>query len=83
MKILVTGGAGFIGSHLVDALIERKHRIVIIDDLSLGRKENLNKRAKFYRLDIQSEKITAIFKQEKFDHGLSFSRSDECQKVCG
>ncbi|PIY97342.1 MAG: UDP-glucose 4-epimerase [Candidatus Kerfeldbacteria bacterium CG_4_10_14_0_8_um_filter_42_10] len=68
MKILVTGGAGFIGSHLVDALIEKKHRVVVIDDLSLGQKRNLNKKAKFYRLDVQSERIEAVFKKEQFDY---------------
>jgi UDP-glucose 4-epimerase len=64
-KILVTGGAGFIGSHLVDALIERGHRVVVIDNLSTGKKENINKRAKFYKIDIYSPKIGEIFKKEK------------------
>ena len=65
MKILVTGGAGFIGSHLVDALIERGHRVVVIDNLSTGKKENINKKAKFYKIDICSPKIREIFKKEK------------------
>jgi len=65
MKILVTGGAGFIGSHLVDVLIERGHKIVVIDDLSTGKKENINKKAKFYKIDICSPKIREIFKKEK------------------
>jgi UDP-glucose 4-epimerase len=64
-KILVTGGAGFIGSHLVDALIERGHRVVVIDNLSNGRKENINKKAKFYKIDILSPKISQIFEKEK------------------
>ena len=46
MKALVTGGAGFIGSHLVDALIERGDDVVVMDDLSLGKLENINKRAR-------------------------------------
>jgi UDP-glucose 4-epimerase len=65
MKILVTGGAGFIGSHLADALIERGHRVVVIDNLSTGKKENINKKAKFYKIDICSPRIVEIFKKEK------------------
>jgi len=64
-KILVTGGAGFIGSRLVDALIERGHRVVVIDNLSTGKKENINKKAKFYKIDICSPKIEEILKKEK------------------
>jgi len=64
-KILVTGGAGFIGSHLVDRLIKEGHKIVVVDNLSTGKKENLNKRAKFYKIDICSPKISEIFKKEK------------------
>ena len=44
MKILVTGGAGFIGSHLVDRLIKEGHNVVVIDNLSTGKKENLKLR---------------------------------------
>jgi len=51
-KILVTGGAGFIGSHLVDRLIELGHKVVVLDNLSTGKKENVNKKAKFYKIDI-------------------------------
>ncbi len=49
---LVTGGAGFIGSHLVDALVKRGHRVLVVDNLSGGRKENLNPKARFYKADI-------------------------------
>ena len=65
MKCLVTGGAGFIGSHLVDKLIEENHKVVAIDNLSSGKKENINKKAKFYKIDICSSKIKDIFKKEK------------------
>jgi UDP-glucose 4-epimerase len=61
-KILVTGGAGFIGSHLVDALIEKGFDVVVIDNLSTGKRENLNPKAKFYELDIRDlEKIKPVF----------------------
>lgn len=65
MKILVTGGAGFIGSHIVDAYIKEGHDVIIIDDLSNGRKENLNPKAKFYKTDICSKKVVNILKTEK------------------
>lgn len=66
-KILVTGGAGFIASHIVDTLIARGHRVVVVDNLSRGKKENINPRAKFYKVDIRDKKIESIFKKEKPD----------------
>ncbi len=66
-KILVTGGAGFIGSTLVDRLISLEHEVVVIDDLSSGRRDYVNPSAKLYEVDITSEKIAEIFEQEKFD----------------
>ena len=67
MKILVTGGAGFIGSHVVDAFIDHGHEVVVIDNLVTGKKENVNPKANFYKLDIRDEKIFELFAQEKFD----------------
>jgi len=64
-KILVSGGVGFIGSHLVDRLIKEGCQVVVIDNLSTGKKENLNPKAKFYKIDICSPKIVEIFKKEK------------------
>jgi len=65
MTILVTGGAGFIGSHLVDRLIDEKHRVIVIDNLSTGKRENINPQAKFYQCDIYSNKAAEIIKKEK------------------
>src|SRR3989339_457981 len=65
MKYLITGGAGFIGSRLADELVERGNEVVIIDNLSTGKKENLNAKAIFYNADIQSPQISEIFKKEK------------------
>jgi len=67
MKILVTGGAGFIGSNIVDAYIEKGYEVVVVDDLSSGKKENLNKKAKFYRLDICDSAVEEVFKKERID----------------
>ncbi|MEK9183829.1 MAG: NAD-dependent epimerase/dehydratase family protein, partial [Patescibacteria group bacterium] len=62
-KCLVTGGAGFIGSNLVDELVKRGHRVLIIDNLSTGKKENINPKAKFHKLDIRNFKaIKPLFK---------------------
>jgi len=66
MNILVTGGAGFIGSHIADILIKNNHNITIIDNLSNGNKKNLNPNAKFYNKDILNN-LTRIFNKEKFD----------------
>ncbi len=63
MKILVTGGAGFIGSNVVDAYIEKGYEVVVVDDLSSGKKENLNKKAKFYRLDICDKALEEVFEE--------------------
>lgn len=65
MKILVTGGAGFIGSHVVDTFIANGHDVVVVDDLSTGRRSNLNPAATFYQVDIRSDELKAIFEKEK------------------
>lgn len=68
MKILVTGGAGFIGSNIADAYIAAGHKVVIIDNLSSGKIRNVNKKAKFYQADIRdAKKVNDIFKRERFE----------------
>ena len=52
MKCLVTGGAGFIGSHIVDRLIDEGHKVVIVDNMSTGKNENINPKAEFWKVDI-------------------------------
>ncbi|HAJ32302.1 MAG TPA: UDP-glucose 4-epimerase [Candidatus Atribacteria bacterium] len=67
--VLVTGGAGFIGSHIVDLLIKNNYKVVIVDDLSSGREENINQRARFHKLDIRDQKgLVKVFEQEKPDY---------------
>lgn len=65
MKVLVTGGAGFVGSHVVDTLIENKHEVVVCDSLVSGSKGNIHPGARFYQVDIRSADLEDIFKQEK------------------
>ncbi len=68
MNILVTGGAGFIASHVVDAYVQRGHRVSIIDNLSTGRRKNLNPAATFHEFDIRdTSAIGEIFQRERFD----------------
>jgi UDP-glucose 4-epimerase len=65
VKILVTGGAGFIGSHMVDALIEEGHQVVVIDNLATGYERNLNPKAHFYKLDIRSPELAEVCARER------------------
>ncbi len=68
MKILVTGGAGFIGSHVADAYIKAGHKVVVVDDLSTGSRKNLNPKAKFHQADIcDAAAIDHIFRKERPD----------------
>lgn len=65
MKVLVTGGAGFIGSHVVDALIQQGYQVVVVDNLSTGRLENINPAATFYQADICNSGLEGIFEKER------------------
>jgi UDP-glucose 4-epimerase len=67
MKILVTGGAGFIASHIVDAFIEEGHDVVVLDDLSTGFEKNINAKAKFVKMNICDAGVENLFEEEKFD----------------
>ncbi len=61
MEVLVTGGAGFIGSHIVDVLIEQGHQVVVVDKLTTGFLENINLGAKFYKMSICDAELADVF----------------------
>ncbi|NLV74130.1 MAG: NAD-dependent epimerase/dehydratase family protein [Chloroflexi bacterium] len=62
MRVLVTGGAGFIGSHVADAYLAAGHEVAILDDLSTGKLDNVNPQARFFHADLrQPEQLTAAF----------------------
>ncbi len=67
MNILVTGGAGFIGSHIVDAYVAAGHEVTVLDDLSTGKKQNVNRKAKLVVSDIRDPNISTLFGQERFE----------------
>jgi UDP-glucose 4-epimerase len=67
LNILVTGGAGFIGSNVADACISAGHGVVIADNLFMGNMKNVNPKAKFHKMDIRDKKIAELVKKEKID----------------
>lgn len=80
MKYLVTGGAGFIGSHLTDGLVEKGNKVVVVDNLSTGKKGNLNKKAVFYKIDVGTPKLSQIFKKERPDVVFHFAAHIEARE---
>lgn len=65
MKILVTGGAGFIGSHIVDRLVTEEHDVVVVDNLSAGSRANVNTGCKFIQADVTAPTLEGIFDRER------------------
>ena len=67
MKILITGGAGFIGSHIVDKYVDLGHKVEVIDNMSSGLMENMRDDVTYHEIDIRSSKVTAVFDEGSFD----------------
>jgi UDP-glucose 4-epimerase len=67
MKIVVTGGAGFIGSHVVDGYVAAGHEVIVVDNLASGKRENLNPKARFAELDILDPKTADLVRSERPD----------------
>ncbi len=67
MNILITGGAGFIGSHISDAYLKLGHRVVILDNLSSGKKKNIPPKAVFYEMDLLDPKVVQLLKDENIE----------------
>lgn len=72
-NVLITGGAGFIGSHVGDLLIENGYNIFVVDNLSSGCNHNLNPKVKFYNLDINSPDLERVFKENNIDYVFHFA----------
>ena len=85
MKILVTGGAGFIGSHLIDSLLSNGNKVVCIDNLILGKEYHLNdafnkKTFRLYNINLMNfDKLHEIFKKEKFDMVYHLAANSDIQ----
>ena len=67
MRILVTGGAGFIGSHVADAFVDAGHEVTVVDNLSSGKRHQVNPGARFVKLDIRDPRLERVFKAGRFD----------------
>jgi len=68
MRTLITGGAGFIGSHVADEMLKQGIDVVVVDDLSSGKRENLNPDVRLYEMDICSPKVSEVFEKEQPDY---------------
>lgn len=67
MKIAITGGAGFIGSHIVDSYIQQGHTVVVLDNFSSGSRSNIHPKASVIDIDITSPELISVFQKEQFD----------------
>jgi UDP-glucose 4-epimerase len=68
VKVLLTGGAGFIGSHVADLYLANGYEVVVVDNLSTGHRSNVNPAARFYEIDIRSPELREVFNRERPDY---------------
>lgn len=80
MNILITGGAGFIGSHIADACVAAGHFTLVVDDLSVGRQENVPDGAAFVKMDIRSDKLWEVFDRARFDAVIHLAAQMDVRK---
>lgn len=82
MKVLVTGGAGFIGSHIVDHALRAGHEVIALDDLSSGRRDNLDPRAALHVLDIRSRQAAELIEDERPDALFHLAAQMDVRRSC-
>ncbi len=80
MKVLVTGGAGFIGSHVVDRLLKAGHEVAVVDDLSTGRREFVDPRATLHVADVRSPQLAEVFEAERPDAAIHLAAQAEVRR---
>lgn len=80
MNCLVTGGAGFIGSHLVDALIKKGYKVLVVDDLSTGKLTNVHQGSKFYKLKIEAKRMEKVFEENRPDIVFHLAAQSQVKK---
>ena len=75
-KVLITGGCGYIGSHIAEILVRKRIKIIVIDNFKSGYKKLLNKKAKFYKLNIlNTKKLNSIIRKENVDSVIHLAAS--------
>ncbi len=82
MKVLVTGGAGFIGSHVVDHALAAGHEVLVLDDLSSGRRDNLDPRAQLHVLDVRSREAAELIESERPDAIFHLAAQMDVRRSC-
>ena len=83
MKVLVTGGAGFIGSHVIAKLLHEQCQVIVIDNLSTGLRDNVPEGVKLIEIDICSKNLSDVFVSERFDAVIHLGSSDYGACVAG